>query len=446
MSFASRLFGTHAAKRGAPPRIYIDLSDIIGHALWHQTGAGIQRVQLEVAAALVRSDPNAVPFSLYGNIWRDLRAPVEETEGSTERLYPRLRQYFPYPGGRPSFMRPLYTARLAKARLGAILERLVSRAPRLSAADTLFIGGQFWMSETIIALCRRAVACGSKLIIVFHDVIPLTNPQFFTGHDFAGEYREVLRLPAHFIVTTAFTASQLDAVRKDMGVGPAAVSIVPLAEEFPGAKRNEAALRPPQELEDLASSPFVLCVGTVEVRKNHMLLLSVWEELEAEFGERLPRLVVAGRRGWKAEAALRKLDDLPSSGRIVFAEAPSDAALRWLYGSCLFTVFPSFFEGWGLPVGESLWFGKPCAASNTSSMQSVGREFCVYFSPYDADEMKAAVRRLLDPEVRRSYQRKIEAAQLRTWAEVASDIERVITKSAPIEGKAAVPELKTRAI
>src|ERR1700733_1959819 len=170
MSFASRLFGTHAAKRGAPPRIYIDLSDIIGHALWHQTGAGIQRVQLEVAAALVRSDPNAVPFSLYGNIWRDLRAPVEETEGSTARLYPRLRQYFPYPGGRPSFMRPLYTARLAKARLGAILERLVSRAPRLSADDTLFIGGQFWMSETIIALCRRAVACGSKLIIVFHDV------------------------------------------------------------------------------------------------------------------------------------------------------------------------------------------------------------------------------------------------------------------------------------
>jgi glycosyltransferase involved in cell wall biosynthesis len=172
----------------------------------------------------------------------------------------------------------------------------------------------------------------------------------------------------------------------------------------------------------------VLCVGTVEVRKNHAALLSVWEELETELGERLPTLVVAGRRGWKAEAALRRLDDMPTDGRIVFVEAPSDAALRWLYATCLFTIFPSFFEGWGLPVGESLWFGKPCATSNTSSIPHVGRDLCVYFSPHDPDEIKQAIRRLLDPEIRRSYETSISAARLRTWAEVARDIERVITR------------------
>jgi len=398
MSFVSRFFGADASKRGASARIYIDLTDVVGHAIWHATGAGIQRVQLEVATALVRSDPDAVPFSLYGDIWRDLRASVEEADGDPERLYPRLREYFPYPGAQPSFMRPVHTAKLLKARLGALRDRLTSRTPRLNSDDTLFVGGQFWMSRTIIKLCKRAAARGANLIVLFHDLIPITNPQF-TGHDFADEYREVLRLPAHFILTTAFNASELEAARKEMGVGPpAAVSIVPLAEEFPGAQRNEHVLLPPRQVEKLAGRPFVLCVGTVEVRKNHMALLSVWEELEAEFGDSLPNLVVAGRRGWKAEAVLRRLDDVASDGRIIFAEAPSDAALRWLYSTCLFTIFPSFFEGWGLPVGESLWFGKPCAASNTSSIPHVGRDLCLYFSPDDPAQIKQAIRRASIPK------------------------------------------------
>jgi glycosyltransferase involved in cell wall biosynthesis len=138
------------------------------------------------------------------------------------------------------------------------------------------------------------------------------------------------------------------------------------------------------------------------------------------------------------------LDETPRSGRIVFAEAPSEADLRWLYSACLFTVFPSFFEGWGLPVGESLWFGKACAASNTSSIRAVGREFCVYFSPYDRDAIKAAVRRLLDPELRRSFEGKIEAARLRTWAEVASDLARIIKGPATAEREAKISAIEVR--
>jgi glycosyltransferase involved in cell wall biosynthesis len=442
MSFVSRLFGADD-ERAASPRIYIDLTDLVGHVIWHATGAGIQRVQLEIATALVHSDPNVVPFSLYDDTWRDLRGAIEAADGDRERLFDRLREYFPYPGARPSFLRPLHSARLLKARLGALLERFVSRPPRLKANDTLFVAGQFWMSPTVIKFCERAAARGSNLIVLFHDLIPITNPQF-AGHQFADEYRSVLRLPAHFIVTTPFNAGELEAVRKAMGARAAAVSVIPLAEEFPGAPRNETALQP-RVFEDLAKAPFVLCVGTVEVRKNHMALLSAWEELEAELGERLPRLVVAGRRGWKAEAALRRLDEVPHAHQIVFAEAPSEEELRWLYSACLFTVFPSFFEGWGLPVGESLWFGKSCAASNTSSIPAVGREFCVYFSPYNRDEIKAAVRHLLDPETRRSLERKIEAAPLRTWAEVAGDIARIIKRPPAAADEAKISEIEVRA-
>lgn len=425
MALLHRLFGSFVGERGVSSRIFIDLTDVVEHVLWHATGAGIQRVQLEIAVALVRSHPNVVPFSLYGNVWRDLRRDIEEARGDNERLLVRLRVYFPYPGARPSLLKPRHTARLVKARLGALRDRLTLRPPRLNAGDTLFVGGQFWMSQTIIKLCRRATMQGANLVVVLHDLIPITHPQF-TGHDFVHEYRQVLRLPAHFIVTTSFGATELEATRKSLGAPHAAVSVIPLAHEFPGAPRNATPPGPPKELKDLAGSPFVLFVGTVEVRKNHSLLLSVWEELEAELGEPLPKLVIAGRRGWKADAALRKLDALPRGGRIVFAEAPSDGALGWLYSACLFTIFPSLLEGWGLPVGESLWFGKSCAASKTSPIPAVGGDLCVYFDPHDPAAIKAAVRRLRDPDVRRSFEKKIEAANLRTWAEVASDIERII--------------------
>jgi glycosyltransferase involved in cell wall biosynthesis len=163
------------------------------------------------------------------------------------------------------------------------------------------------------------------------------------------------------------------------------------------------------------------------------MLLSVWEELETELGDGLPTLVVAGARGWKAEVTLRKLDDLAgSNSRIIYEEAPSEDVLRWLYSACLFTVFPSVFEGWGLPVGESLWFGKACAASNSSSIPVVGRDLCLYFSSDDPQQMKAAIRSLLDPAVRRSYEDKIKGAQLRTWAEVAHDIKEIIAQTGRI--------------
>lgn len=419
-----RIFGAGAV---APPRIYIDLTDVIEHAIWHPTGAGIQRVQIEIATTLVRSDPGAIPFSLYDDIWRNLRAPIKEADGASDRLYPRLRQYRPCPGARSSVARPLHTAKLLTSRLGTVFDSFGSRPPRLTSRDTLFVGGQFWMSQPIIDFYKGAVADGAKLVILLHDLIPITDPKF-TGHDFVDAYRQILRLPAHFVVTTAFTARELERARRGMGEEPATVSVVPLAEEFPGAQRNEHALLLPREVARLAGRSFALCVGTVEVRKNHETLLSVWDELEAELGDRLPTLVVAGRRGWKADAALRKLDQLGADSRIAFIEAPSDAALRWLYSSCLFTIYPSFFEGWGLPVGESLWFGKACAASNRSSIPHVGRDLCLYFSPDDKQEMKAAVLCLLDPEIRRSYEAKIQAASLRTWGEVARDIERIITQ------------------
>lgn len=123
----------------------------------------------------------------------------------------------------------------------------------------------------------------------------------------------------------------------------------------------------------------MLCNGR-RAKEPPDAFVSVWEELHAGLGDRLAILLVAAQRGWDAEEVLHKLDDSAGWGiRIFYQEAPSDKLLRWLYSACQVTVFPSVLEGWGLPVGESLWFGKVCAASNASSFPAVRRDLCVLF-------------------------------------------------------------------
>jgi glycosyltransferase involved in cell wall biosynthesis len=411
------------------PRVYIDLTDVIVHGMWHPTMGGIVRVQMEVACALLRSDPSVVPFSIDSHCWRDLRPLIEGANFDSNAIFAKIYAHYFYQREHPRWHDPRHLLSLVRGHLAAFGERLRSRRPQFRAGDTLFVGGAFWMIREVLDLIAQAAAKGVHLVVLFHDLIPFTQPQF-TGHDFTAEYGEVLCLPAHFVVTTPFTKGELETVRAEIckAGGPTTVSIIPLAEEFPGAKRNEKPSNMTERLKPIAARPFVLYVSTIEIRKNHLMLLSVWEELAEELGARLPILVIAGRRGWKAEEAQRKLDEARErpGGPIVFVEGPREDELRWLYASCLFTVFPSFFEGWGLPVSEGFWFGKTCAAANTSSVPTVGRDLCEYFSPSDPAEMKTAIVRLLDPELRRAHEAKIAATPMRTWADVGADIARLI--------------------
>jgi glycosyltransferase involved in cell wall biosynthesis len=415
----------------ASSKIYIDLSDVVALALKDTFCPGVLRTQLKVAVTLARSSLDVVPFSLHGGAWRNLRPLIEATAGDCDLIFRRLRTEFRDLSVSPSWRKPLQTVRFGKTRLAALIKRLFSRAPRLTAQSTLFIGGAFWTSPQVMRLCRQAIDARANVIVFVQDLIPVLHPEFI-GRDFSNAFRQILSLPAHYIVTTDHNAESLLQVREQLGADKTQVSVVPLAHEFSGAERNAApGPLPTERIKPLQAVDFVLCVGTIEIRKNHMMLFSIWDELVAERGDNLPLLVVAGCRGWKAEAALSRLDEFFGSGRIVFVEAPSDAELHWLYAACSFTVFPSLVEGWALPVGESLWFGKPCAASDTSSIPHVGGDLCAYFSPYHAVAMKDAIRALLDTNIRNAYRQRIARARLRTWVDVTADIGSAIVQKTP---------------
>ncbi len=415
-----------AANVNSGPRILIDLSDVLCHAIWHDTCAGIPRVQLEIAGRLLRANPAVRVFAVHRDKWRDLRPLIEAAQGDVDRIFALLRESFTDFGFRLDALKLF----LRRRRRRLSMPRL-ARMPVARREDCLFIGGAFWIKRDIIALSERAAANGANLVILFHDLIPLTMPAF-TGHDFTAEYESALRLPAHFIVTSELNRAELKQARRRLDERARTCStVMPLADEFPGSSRGERPGAAPPRLAMLAGGDFALCVGTIEIRKNQHALLGVWRELAAERGAAMPQLVIAGRRGWKAAATLAELDALSPGGPVIFIEAPRDDELRWLYAACLFTVFPSFFEGWGLPVGESFWFGKPCAASNAPSIAPVARDLCAFFSPHHKDDMKGAIRRLLNPNLREAHRRRIETEPLRDWSDVAADIERVIAERRP---------------
>ena len=105
-----------------------------------------------------------------------------------------------------------------------------------------------------------------------------------------------------------------------------------------------------------------------------------------------PRLVVAGQRGWLSAETVARLTCTPSlRGVVSFVEGPTDGELAWLYRNCAFTVYPALYEGWGLPVSESLDFGKMCITSNRSSLPEAGEGLTDLLDPFDRMEWKRRI-------------------------------------------------------
>jgi glycosyltransferase involved in cell wall biosynthesis len=166
---------------------------------------------------------------------------------------------------------------------------------------------------------------------------------------------------------------------------------------------------------------FVLVVSTIEIRKNHRLLVRVWRRLIERHGaDAVPVLIFAGQIGWMVENLLAELGACNYlDGKINLVHGLSDTELRQAYRSCLFTIFPSLCEGWGLPIAESLIQGKFCVASNRTSIPEVGGDFVDYFDPSDDEDALAKIERLLfDPAYLASREARVrDEYRPRSWAD-----------------------------
>lgn len=173
---------------------------------------------------------------------------------------------------------------------------------------------------------------------------------------------------------------------------------------------------------------FVLSVSTIEIRKNHLMLAKVWHECIRE-GIQLPKLVLVGRYGWDIDELHRWVGFAPElDGQFLMCTDVEDDELIALYHDAIFTVFPSRAEGWGLPITESLAYGKACIHSTDAAQYEASQNLMPSLHPDDFPGWKAEIIKMYsDSSYRRSLEQRIEQQYVRkTPADYATEFEAII--------------------
>lgn len=266
-----------------------------------------------------------------------------------------------------------------------------------SGARLVNFGGA-WIRNTRYVNAVRAIKTRSdlNLSVLIHDLIQLKFKQYYPNDawvDFATNIKLLADFTDDFIVNSETTGQDLHAFLRSEGQAFKAITRIrfgDMTDEFgPG---YEAAIQNSLLAKAFAEDDFVVYVSSLDMRKNHALLVDVWRRLIEERGARVPTLLFIGRNMWRGEEIVQLIgsEDVLKN-RIKIMSDVNDHELKWLYQNALFTVYPSFYEGWGLPVAESLSFGTPCLATNKSSVKEICPELTDLLDPYD---FKAWVERI----------------------------------------------------
>jgi glycosyltransferase involved in cell wall biosynthesis len=279
---------------------------------------------------------------------------------------------------------------------------------------------------------ERLYGSNRVMIPACHDLIPLLFPEFTPSGEFYEQfnyhYRAVARLAKSVFANSETSAESLRDFWESNGLAEDAppIKVVPLAAPIPPKTPpvlNEGDSAMMADIEK--DGPFVIYVSTVEPRKNHQLLLEIWRELFAARGENCPKLVIVGMRGWGSNDLIRMAERMNATkaGKIIWREGLSDALLTQVYRRAAFSVFPSYFEGWGLAATESAAQGKICIVSNAGALAEATHGLMPSYHPLDFLGWKGEIERLLDDDVyRQSIEARLDLEKFkRTWQDFGNE-------------------------
>ncbi len=304
---------------------------------------------------------------------------------------------------------------------------------RLQKNDHVVMIGTNWNISAVETLAKQHFCRGGKVSQIIYDMIPYRYPEYCVDSlvtKFSTFLDRSQSFVSQYICISEATRIDLQKYLAEAG-NDKPVTSWPLAHEFDGYDRDETSSQSSDsQIIKKISKPFVLCVGTIEVRKNGAMLLAVWQQLLKELGDKTPQLVFAGKYGWKILPFQDRLQsDEVLQRRVTVVNRVTDDDLAELYKQCLFSVFPSLVEGWGLPVGEAAWFGKFSIVSLSSSIPEVCGNLVDYIEPNNIDEWVQAIKRtILDDQYRQQREKIISQSPLRLWKDVAADLKQILDK------------------
>lgn len=232
-------------------------------------------------------------------------------------------------------------------------------------------------------------------VFFVHDLIPISHPEYGRPGEAARHalrMETVARHAAHVLVNSGDVGARFTDYAHRLGLGAKPVTAVPLGVEpvFSGAPGAA-------DLPGLARAVFLVC-GTIEPRKNHLLLLNLWRDLAERMGRETPRLVLVGRRGWEIENVADMLDRCPAlRPHVSEVVGLSTHGLAALMRGATALLMPSFIEGYGLPVVEAAASGLPVVASDIPVHREIGEPFAHFLDPLDGPGWRQAVQALSEP-------------------------------------------------
>ncbi|TDJ30986.1 MAG: glycosyltransferase family 1 protein [Gammaproteobacteria bacterium] len=237
----------------------------------------------------------------------------------------------------------------------------------------------FWSPRHHLPLLLRSIPC----VLTIHDCVWRQHPGTM---QLRGLIAERLLTPASLQLATRIIAVS-QATAADL------VSLYPNLQPKIDVIYEANSLHP-IESSSAMRTPYMLFVGTLEPRKNLQRCLEALAKLKT-LGSELPRLIVTGGRGWKMEPLHLSVTALGLEQQVEYVGSADDTELSALYAGCDFLVFPSLYEGFGLPIVEAFSFGKPVITSNVSAMPEVAGDASLLVDPNSVDEIANAMKRLI---------------------------------------------------
>jgi glycosyltransferase involved in cell wall biosynthesis len=291
------------------------------------------------------------------------------------------------------------------------IERALGAPVNLTARDTLVCAGAGWAHNDIAAIVERKRKVGFRFVLLCFDIIPAMFPYYYKPADVEAHRGYCQRaFPAADLVIFNSRTVEADvrAYCSAAGLALSAAAVCPLGAD----PRVPATAKPlPAGLE---RGRYSLLVSTIEPRKGHRLIYEAWVKLlEAGIPQRSRfKLVFAGRKGWLVDDLMRDLRRDPRiAGTIEIFTDADDATVSTLYRNAAFCLYPSRYEGYGLPVVEAFRYGKAVLASTGGAVPEAVGGFSPCLDPTDVEAWRHMLETWIeDPAARAVYEARIRTS------------------------------------
>lgn len=379
------------------PEIVVDLSRLISR-IRHPTPTGVDRVELAYALGLDRLAPGRVAFGALhpiGRYGRVARAAALHFLHATQARW-------------SGQSKGCVEGRSLVRTLGALLPRAIpaARGPRVLVQSSPH------HLHRAVTVKRILAAEQSRFVCLVHDLIPIEYPEYARPGGAALHRRRIDTILsfANGIVTNSVATR--DALVRAAPAGRALLIETALLglDRAPIPAPNEA-LAP--------TTPYFVVIGTIEPRKNHLLLLHLWRHLATTLPPAaVPKLLVIGRRGWENEQVIDLLERCPAIvGHVRELGRLSDTQVAGLLLGARALLLPSFAEGFGMPVPEAISIGVPILCSDLPALREAGQDVPDYLDPLDGPGWIDAILAYAAPTSPRrdSQQRRAAGWRAPTW-------------------------------